>query len=47
MIKHVFELNRVLKDTGSFYLHCDWHASHSLKVMCDDIFEVTAILGMK
>jgi adenine specific DNA methylase Mod len=47
MRKHVFELNRVLKDTGSFYLHCDWHASHYLKVMCDDIFEVTAILGMK
>jgi len=20
------------------YLHCDWHASHYLKVMCDDIF---------
>lgn len=28
----------VLKDTGSFYLHCDWHASHYLKVMLDGIF---------
>ena len=27
-----------LKNTGSFYLHCDWHASHYLKVLCDDIF---------
>src|SRR5680860_836077 len=38
MKERVFELHRVLKDTGSFYLHCDWHASHYLKVMCDDIF---------
>jgi len=38
MRKRVFEFHRVLKDTGSFYLHCDWHASHYLKVMCDDIF---------
>ncbi len=22
------ELHRVLKKTGSFYYHCDWHASH-------------------
>jgi len=38
MKERVFELHRVLKDTGSFYLHCDWHASHYLKVMCDSIF---------
>jgi len=38
MRDRVFELHRVLKDTGSFYLHCDWHASPYLKVMCDDIF---------
>ena len=29
---------RVLKDTGSFYYHCDWHASHYVKVMLDQIF---------
>jgi len=28
----------VLKNTGSFYLHCDWHASHYLKQICDAIF---------
>src|ERR1041384_1010903 len=27
------ELARVLKKTGSFYYHCDWHASHYVKVM--------------
>ncbi|MEX2092743.1 MAG: DNA methyltransferase [Pirellulales bacterium] len=32
------ELARVLKDTGSFYYHCDWHACHYVKVMLDQIF---------
>lgn len=32
------ELHRVLKETGSFYFHCDWHASHYVKVMLDRIF---------
>ena len=32
------ELARVLKRTGSFYYHCDWHASHYVKVMLDGIF---------
>ncbi len=31
------ELGRVLKPTGSFYYHCDWHASHYVKVMLDQI----------
>lgn len=32
------ELARVLKSTGSFYYHCDWHASHYVKVMLDQVF---------
>lgn len=32
------ELARVFKPTGSFYYHCDWHASHYVKVMLDQIF---------
>jgi DNA modification methylase len=32
------ELSRVLKKSGSFYYHCDWHASHYVKVMLDQIF---------
>ncbi len=31
-------LHRVLKKTGSFYYHCDWHASHYVKCMLDTIF---------
>jgi DNA modification methylase len=32
------ELHRVLKKSGSFYYHCDDHASHYLKQMLDQIF---------
>jgi DNA modification methylase len=32
------ELQRVLKGTGTFFYHCDWHASHYVKVMLDQIF---------
>ena len=32
------ELARVLKPSGSFYYHCDDHASHYVKVMLDQIF---------
>ena len=34
------ELHRVLKSTGSFYLHCDPTASHYLKIIMDGIFGV-------
>lgn len=33
------ELHRVLKPTGSIYLHCDSTASHYLKILMDAIFE--------
>jgi len=34
------EIHRVLKPTGSFYLHCDFHAGHYLKILCDKIFGI-------
>jgi DNA modification methylase len=34
----VAEIHRVLKSTGSFYLHCDPTASHYLKLILDAIF---------
>lgn len=34
----VRECHRVLKKTGSFYLHCDWHASHRLRILLDQVF---------
>jgi DNA modification methylase len=38
MRERVSKMYDVLNDTGSFYLHCDWHAGHYLKVMLDGIF---------
>jgi site-specific DNA-methyltransferase (adenine-specific) len=38
MRPRVEQLARILKGTGSFYYHCDWHASHYIKVMLDGIF---------
>ncbi len=40
MTLRILELHRVLKPTGSFYLHCDPTASHYLKTICDAIFNV-------
>lgn len=38
MAVRLIELHRVLKPTGSIYLHCDPTASHYLKVLMDSIF---------
>ncbi|GHT68040.1 restriction endonuclease subunit M [Bacteroidia bacterium] len=38
MALRIAEIYRVLKPTGSFYLHCDPTASHYLKLVLDSIF---------
>ena len=38
MTARLVELHRVLKPTGSLYLHCDPTASHYLKIILDTIF---------
>jgi len=38
MAIRLVELHRVLKDTGSLYLHCDPTASHYLKLVMDAVF---------
>jgi len=38
MTARLVELHRVLKPTGSLYLHCDPSASHYLKIILDAIF---------
>ena len=38
MTARLVELHRVLKPTGSLYLHCDPTASHYLKIVLDTIF---------
>jgi len=38
MAQRMVELHRVLKPTGSIYLHCDPTASHYLKLLMDSVF---------
>lgn len=40
MAARLVELHRVLKPTGSLYLHCDPTASHYLKIILDSIFSI-------
>lgn len=38
MALRIYYMHKLLKDTGSFYLHCDPTMSHYLKLICDMIF---------
>ncbi|MBI4723217.1 MAG: site-specific DNA-methyltransferase, partial [Candidatus Stahlbacteria bacterium] len=38
MRPRVSAMYKALKSTGSFYLHCDWHANAHLRIMMDEIF---------
>lgn len=38
MAIRILYMHKTLKDTGSFYLHCDPTMSHYLKAICDQIF---------
>ena len=38
MAVRLLEMRRLLKDTGSIYLHCDPTASHYIKVLMDAVF---------
>jgi len=43
MAPRLVELRRVLKPTGSIYLHCDPTASHYLKMLMDAVFGATCL----
>ena len=38
MAKIISQCYTSLKNNGTIYVHCDWHASHYLKVMMDKVF---------
>ena len=38
MEQKIRECHRILKPTGSMYLHCDWHANAHLRILMDKIF---------
>ena len=39
LVIRLLEMHRILKDTGSIYLHCDPTMSHYLKLLMDIVFE--------
>lgn len=38
MYERLVLMRELLSDTGSIYLHCDWHKSHHLRCVMDEIF---------
>ena len=38
MSQRIILMRDLLSNNGSFFLHCDWHIGHYLKVICDEIF---------
>jgi DNA modification methylase len=38
MYERLILLRELLSDTGTIYLHCDWHKVHHLRIMMDEIF---------
>ena len=41
----LYEMKRILKPTGSIYVHCDWHAGHYIKVEMDKIFGYSSFIN--
>ena len=40
MYERLIIMRELLSDRGSIYLHCDWHKSHHLRMIMDEIFGV-------
>lgn len=38
MYERLILMKELLSDTGSIYLHCDWHKGHYLKILMDELF---------
>lgn len=36
--KRIIQIYRILHMTGNLLIHCDYHCSHYIKTMCDEIF---------
>ena len=41
MYERLILCRELLSDTGSIYLHCDWHKSHHLRMLMDEVFGIT------
>lgn len=40
MFERLIIMRDLLSDKGTIYLHCDWHRSHQLKLIMDEVFGV-------
>lgn len=40
MYERLILMRELLSDTGSIYVHCDWHKSHYIRCLMDEIFGV-------
>lgn len=38
MYERIVLCRELLKDSGSLYIHCDWHKVHHLRMICDEVF---------
>lgn len=45
MYERLVLLRELLSDAGSIYLHCDWHKSHYLRLIMDDVFGINNFKG--
>lgn len=41
----LYEMKRLLKKSGSIYVHCDWHASHYIKLEMDKVFGYSSFVN--
>ena len=41
MYERLLLMRELLSDTGSIFLHCDWHKSHHLRCLMDEVFGVS------
>lgn len=39
------EMQRVLKPSGSIYIHCDWRINHWIRLMMDDVFDYKNLIN--
>lgn len=42
MYERIILSKEILKEGGAFYLHCDWHVSHYLRLILDEVFGVNS-----
>lgn len=45
MYERLILCRELLSDTGSIFLHCDWHKSHYLRILMDEVFGVNNFIN--